>query len=155
MVLEIRIRIERMTPADTSGYATELAVFEDAAWALDVFNELIDDPCGYFYKAYYGDEQAGYASMYHNTMHAQHYCKIMDLRVKPAFRRKGIAKALMLTMLDTARDLGLNRAKLEVGITNDGAFKLYETLGFKTEETEEDFYDDGTAAYVMWREESK
>lgn len=145
------IRIERMMSEDIGVYSMELQVFDDAAWALNIFNEFINDPYGYFFKAYWNDEIAGYCSMYYNTMHTQHYCKIMDLRVKQAFRRKGIAKALMLEMLDVAKELGLDRAKLEVDVKNNGAIKLYEDLGFHVEETEKGFYDDGSDAYIMWR----
>lgn len=147
------IRIERMILDDGTIYAIALEEFDDAAWAMEVFNEFINDSCGYFFKAYQNDEIAGFCSMYHNTMKAQHFCKIMDLRVKQAFRRRGIAKALMLEVLDLAKKLGLDRTKLEVD-TKSGAVKLYESLGFQIEEIEKNFYDDGADAYIMWRYES-
>ena len=68
----------------------------------------------------------------------------------PAFRRKGIGKTLMQKMLDTAKELRLDRAKLEVS-TKNPAVKLYEALGFKIEEFHENYYDkSGDEGYIMW-----
>ena len=46
-------------------------------------------------------------------------------------------------MLDTAKELGLDRTKLEVD-TKSKAVKLYESLAFIIEETEKSFYDNGS-----------
>lgn len=146
------IRVEKMSQDDSEIYAREIEEFDDAEWAFEVFNEFVNDPYGYFFKAYYCGEIAGFCSMYHNTMNAKHFCKIMDLRVKKDFRRKGVARALMLEVLAWAKRLGLDVTKLEVD-TKSGAVKLYESLGFQIEKTEEKFYDDGADAYIMWRYE--
>lgn len=106
---------------------------------MDIFLRLILD-----------DEPAGFCSVYYNTMNMHHFCKIMDLRVKPVFRRKGVARALMLEVLNLAKQLGLDRIKLEVE-TQNVALELYKSLGFEIEGIEKAFYDDGTDAYIMWR----
>ena len=51
--------------------------------------------------------------------------------VVPAARRAGIGKALMLALHDQARQRGVRRVWLEVIDRNDGAFALYEKLGYR------------------------
>jgi len=154
------LRIEKMT-ADDIGivYALYLSDIDDDPnrYEINWLSETIDDPYGYLFVAYWGDELAGYCGGYHNTpisnpeIQIPDYFKIGQITVKKSFRRKGIGKSLMLKMLDTARELGLGRIKLEVSIKNEGAIKLYESFGFKIEQTEVHFYDDGDDAYIMWR----
>ena len=51
--------------------------------------------------------------------------------VLPSHRRSGIAEALMHALQDVARGLGVHRIWLEVIEQNDGAFRLYEKLGYE------------------------
>jgi GNAT superfamily N-acetyltransferase len=50
--------------------------------------------------------------------------------VVPAYRRRGIARALMEYLLDQARRLGLHSVQLEVITANGPAYALYRSLGF-------------------------
>jgi ribosomal protein S18 acetylase RimI-like enzyme len=50
--------------------------------------------------------------------------------VVPAARRQGIAEALMQALHDEARGRGIGRIWLEVIEQNEGAFRLYEKLGY-------------------------
>jgi len=54
---------------------------------------------------------------------------IMDLYVRPSYRRRGVARALMEAALGWAREQGLESADLSVYSTNP-ARRLYEDLGF-------------------------
>ena len=150
------IRIEKMTIDDIpAAYAINLEANKDDPWPMEWFKEDFngvdpEEPTPYWFLAYYQDELAGFCGMYHNTSFAQHYCKIGTLAVSPAFQRKGIGKALMQKVLDTTKELGLDRAKLEVS-TKNPAVKLYEALGFKIEEFHEKYYDkSGDDGYIMW-----
>lgn len=51
--------------------------------------------------------------------------------VAPAHRRKGIARALMLQLEQTARERGFQRLRLETGAGNPEALKLYEAIGYQ------------------------
>jgi ribosomal protein S18 acetylase RimI-like enzyme len=153
------IRIEKMAPGDIgAAYALYLDNSDDDTerYVIDWLNETVGDPYGYFFAAYVGDELAGWCGMYHNTpisnpdITTPDYCKIGNIVVKKDYRRKGIGKSLVMKMLDTAKELGVYRTKLEVDTISD-AVRLYESLGFKIEETVEMFYDDGSDAYIMWR----
>ncbi|MCG9890988.1 MAG: GNAT family N-acetyltransferase [Thermosynechococcaceae cyanobacterium MS004] len=57
---------------------------------------------------------------------------IVLLAVHPELRHQGFGLALLLGLLDCARDRGSHYATLEVNAANSGAIALYEKLGFKT-----------------------
>ena len=49
----------------------------------------------------------------------------------PAFRRRGVARALLADAEDRARRLGLGRVSLETEVDNEAARALYESCGFE------------------------
>ena len=57
---------------------------------------------------------------------------IGGMGVVPEFRRRGIARRIMLYLLDQARRLGLSTVQLEVITQNQAAYPLYSSLGFQT-----------------------
>jgi ribosomal protein S18 acetylase RimI-like enzyme len=64
------------------------------------------------------------------------YGEIEDLFVLPAWRKKGIAQALLLTALSTLKARGLERAELMVLTDNQNALRLYQNAGFSPIYTE-------------------
>ena len=59
---------------------------------------------------------------------------INNLAVLPAFRRQGVARALLEHVLKEGSALGARRATLEVRRSNDPARLLYERFGFSVAE---------------------
>jgi ribosomal protein S18 acetylase RimI-like enzyme len=55
---------------------------------------------------------------------------VSRLAVRPAFRRRGLAGALMAVAATWAADLGATRAVLQVSVKNTPALALYRALGF-------------------------
>jgi ribosomal-protein-alanine N-acetyltransferase len=55
---------------------------------------------------------------------------INNLAVSPAFRRQGVATALLERVLEDGRQLGATSATLEVRRSNEAARELYERFGF-------------------------
>ncbi len=55
---------------------------------------------------------------------------IVNVATHPASRKSGVAKQLVLFLLDLARDLKMESAFLEVRRSNVAAQRLYEGLGF-------------------------
>jgi mycothiol synthase len=63
------------------------------------------------------------------------------LGTRPAFRRRGLAHALLLTALRRFQDAGLARAVLGVDAANPtGALRLYESVGFRPDKTDVAYY---------------
>jgi [ribosomal protein S18]-alanine N-acetyltransferase len=75
---------------------------------------------------------------------------VMDVAVDPPQRRRGIASALLETMIEHA---GLEEPiTLEVRPSNTGAIALYEQFGFRAAGTRPRYYHDtGEDALIMWR----
>ncbi len=67
---------------------------------------------------------------------------ILNLAVDQSFRRRGIAKKLVLSALRQAHQKGVKRAFLEVRSSNTAAKKLYSDLGFSGTSVRRDYYEE-------------
>ncbi len=77
--------------------------------------------------------------------------RISTLAVGPAYRNRGIAKALMLTMAKWAIKSGIQWLTLEVRRSNLVAQNLYKKFGFYKVAVREGYYSDNNEdAIVMW-----
>lgn len=79
--------------------------------------------------------------------------QVLKVGVDPAFRRRGLGRALVARVAADARSLGARTASLEVRASNDGARALYGALGFKALGTRPRYYSDGEDALIMRAEE--
>ena len=71
---------------------------------------------------------------------------IATIAVDPRFRRRGIGSALML---ECERRVSMSVIKLTVRISNQGAIRLYERLGYHTCDIWRAYYSDGEDGLVM------
>lgn len=76
---------------------------------------------------------------------------ILNLVTAPAWRRRGVAAALLQDCLDRAAASGLELAWLEVRVGNAGAIALYRRFGFTEIGLRKKYYPDGEDALVMQR----
>jgi ribosomal-protein-alanine N-acetyltransferase len=75
---------------------------------------------------------------------------IGNLAVSPDFRRLGIARCLLQTVLAYGRRLGCLVAHLEVRVSNTAAITLYEQMGFRRVGVRRGYYEDnGEDAWLM------
>lgn len=58
------------------------------------------------------------------------FCHISGLGILPSFRRQGIAKVMMAEVVVECKKRGITEMSLGVFNENEGAYKLYEELGF-------------------------
>ncbi|WP_225935382.1 GNAT family N-acetyltransferase [Halobaculum magnesiiphilum] len=73
---------------------------------------------------------------------------VAELAVHPAHRREGRATRLLRELIARAD----GSVTLLVAADNDGARRLYESLGFRPTARRPGFYDDGTDAILLARE---
>ena len=65
---------------------------------------------------------------------------IANLAVKKAYRRQGVAEALLSKVIETAKENNLSFVSLEVRESNTPAIKLYEKFRFSKQGVRKDFY---------------
>ena len=75
--------------------------------------------------------------------------QITNIATLPDFRRRGLAKKVLLAMLDEARERKLSFVTLEVRESNAAAIALYEQLGFVKLGKRPNFYRKPTEAAVI------
>lgn len=74
------------------------------------------------------------------------------LAIHPEYRRRGLGKLLLHSLLKKAREIGLERATLEVRSSNQSAISLYEKFGFKVAGKRPRYYQDNNEdALILWR----
>lgn len=144
------IEVRRLTYADLPQVvAIERRAFT-SPWSLAMFVLELSKPTGICLAAEMptgGEpELGGYliCSRYDTVWH------VMNVAVDPAKRRRGIATAMIESLLSRVEpDAQLT---LEVRKSNAGAIRLYETFGFRSAGVRRRYYaDNGEDALIMWR----
>jgi len=80
---------------------------------------------------------------------------IMNIAVASDYRRRGIAGALLERLFSVTADEGQRGYTLEVRVSNTGAIRLYERLGFVARGVRRGYYTDNREdALIMWRDSS-
>jgi ribosomal-protein-alanine N-acetyltransferase len=132
-VVEVIERAAYPTPWSRSMFEAELR--KPSSLALGAFTEE--------------DLLVGYAfvSRYVDAWH------VMNIAVADAYRRRGIASALLLRLFQVTETDPRRGYTLEVRVSNVGAISLYERLGFERRGIRRGYYTDNREdALIMWRE---
>jgi len=157
------MEIRRLTPADVPAYrALRLEGLREAptAFAASYEEEVAFPPSTYegwlgappdrgTLGAFEGDELVGYVvnSRYVDAWH------IMNVAVMPERQRRGVATALLERLFELTRHDERRGFTLEVRVSNEGAIRLYEELGFEARGVRRGYYTDNREdALIMWRE---
>jgi [ribosomal protein S18]-alanine N-acetyltransferase len=118
-------------------------------WSRSMFAGELAKPASLCLGAFEDDRLAGYLiiSRYVDAWH------VMNIAVAPQFRRRGIATALLQKLFEQTEDGSRRGYTLEVRVSNAGAIKLYERLGFTARGTRRGYYTDNREdALIMWRD---
>jgi [ribosomal protein S18]-alanine N-acetyltransferase len=130
-------RIERAsypTPWSRSMFAGELA--KPSSLSLGAFDPESGELVGYLVISRYVD--------------AWH---VMNVAVTPERRRRGIARMLLEHLFEVTASDERRGYTLEVRVSNEGAIKLYEALGFVARGVRRGYYTDNREdALIMWRD---
>jgi RimJ/RimL family protein N-acetyltransferase len=140
------LQIRRLLPTDAAAYqALRLAALRDEPWAFGASHEeekdtpleavaqrLAPKADHGFIGAFDGEQLVGTVALGREGMvKLAHKAYIWGMVVAPAWRRRGVARALMTQMLGFARTMpGIRQVNLCVNTRNDAARQLYESLGF-------------------------
>ena len=118
-------------------------------WSRAMFEAELRKPSSLALGACTGDALVGYAfvSRYVDAWH------VMNIAVAHAYRRRGIASALLERMFEVTETDPRRGYTLEVRVSNGGAIRLYEQLGFEARGVRRGYYTDNREdALIMWRE---
>jgi ribosomal-protein-alanine N-acetyltransferase len=118
-------------------------------WSRSMFASELAKPTSICLGAFEGDELAGYVvtSRYVDAWH------VMNVAVDQDLRRRGVATALLERLFELTRGDERRGYTLEVRVSNEGAIRLYERLGFEARGLRRAYYTDNREdALIMWRD---
>ena len=104
----------------------EIQCFSDP-WSIQSIRSEISNPLSLWLAAVEGDLVLGYIGSQSVLGEAD----MMNLAVSEDHRRRGIAQALVLALMEQLKRSGVYRLTLEVRVSNASAISLYEKLGFQ------------------------
>jgi [ribosomal protein S18]-alanine N-acetyltransferase len=121
-------------------------------WSRSMFDAELRKPSSLALGAFTDDDVlVGYAfvSRYVDAWH------VMNVAVADSYRRRGIASALLERLFEVTGTDPRRGYTLEVRVSNEGAIRLYEQLGFEARGIRRGYYTDNREdALIMWREPS-
>lgn len=121
-------------------------------WSRSMFDAELRKPSSLALGAFTEEEElVGYAfvSRYVDAWH------VMNVAVADAYRRRGVASTLLARLFDVTAADPRRGFTLEVRVSNTGAIRLYERLGFEARGVRRGYYTDNREdALIMWREPS-
>ena len=118
-------------------------------WSRSMFASELAKPTSICLGAFEGDDLVGYVinSRYVDAWH------VMNVAVDPGRQRRGVATALLERLFELTRDDERRGYTLEVRVSNEGAIRLYERLGFEPRGIRRGYYTDNREdALIMWRD---
>ena len=78
---------------------------------------------------------------------------VMNLAVTASYRRRGVARTLLDQLFEVTAADERRGYTLEVRVSNEGAIKLYEAMGFVARGVRRGYYTDNREdALIMWRD---
>lgn len=127
--------------------ALEPVLFGADAWSAEVFwSELAQTASRHYLATWDGEVMTGYAGLAADPREAW----VQTIGVAPAYRRRGIATALLTDLTDEARRRGARTIWLEVGAGNTAAQALYARHGYATAGRRRGYYQaTGEDALIM------
>jgi ribosomal-protein-alanine N-acetyltransferase len=143
-----RIEILRFRPRHLERILKiERACFPEEPYTRTIFRKLYSEAGELFVIARLGSRVAGYMV----TCTAEQAAEVISLGVDPAYRRRGVAAALLDYSLDRLAANGVRVVELMVSVENAGAIRFYRRFGFRRVREVAGYYGRGHAGLAMRR----
>jgi [ribosomal protein S18]-alanine N-acetyltransferase len=146
----VNIELRRLEPDHLDDVETIERASYPTPWSRSMFDAELRKPGSLALGAFAEDGTlVGYAfvSRYVDAWH------VMNVAVAHAYRRRGIAVALLERLFEVTGTDPRRGYTLEVRVSNTGAIALYERLGFEARGVRRGYYTDNREdALIMWRE---
>jgi [ribosomal protein S18]-alanine N-acetyltransferase len=119
-------------------------------WSRSMFDAELRKPSSLALGAFTKDDVLVAYAFVARYVDAWH---VMNVAVADAYRRRGIASALLERLFEVTETDPRRGYTLEVRVSNTGAIRLYERLGFEARGIRRGYYTDNREdALIMWRE---
>ena len=144
-----RIELRRLDPRDLSAIERIEQRSYPTPWSRSMFAGELAKPSSICLGAFDAEDLAGYLiiSRYVDAWH------VMNVAVAPEYRRRGVATTMLDRLFELTAADGRRGYTLEVRVSNAGAIRLYEQVGFKARGTRRGYYTDNREdALIMWKE---
>ena len=148
---KFKITIKPMKQVDINAVVEiEKESYGSHHWSKEsFFNELSNDFAHYFCAFNEEGKLVGYIGTWQIIEEAH----ITNVSVKPEFRRRKIAEALLHYAIEHCYENGVKYITLEVRVSNEKAINLYTKYGFRSLGTRKEYYQDNNEdALIMWTE---
>jgi len=146
----VKVELRRLETGDLARVEEIEREAYPTPWSRSMFDAELRKPSSLALGAFTeADELVGYAfvSRYVDAWH------VMNVAVSIAYRRRGIAAALLERLFDVTAADPRRGYTLEVRVSNTGAIALYDRLGFESRGVRRGYYTDNREdALIMWRE---
>ena len=146
----MKVELRRLDPRDLDLVEAIERESYPTPWSRSMFDAELRKPSSLALGAFTVDDVlVGYAfvSRYVDAWH------VMNVAVADAYRRRGIASALLGRLFEVTGSDSRRGYTLEVRVSNAGAIRLYERLGFEPRGIRRGYYTDNREdALIMWRE---
>lgn len=118
-------------------------------WSYNSLLGELSNSVAHYVVADDGDNVVGYAGEWIMLDEAH----MTNIAVDPEYRCRGIARSMILKLMELALKLGAERMTLEVRENNHNAQRLYASLGFAYAGTRKHYYTDtGENALILWND---
>ena len=150
-MISLALEIQPLTPDDlTEALELDQACF-GGLWNLEAYQRELESPnteiIGLF-SSFSSSRLLGMGCFW-SILEEAH---ITIVAVHPHYQRQGLGQALLYALILRAYDRGLERATLEVRVSNSVAISLYQKFGFKTAGIRKRYYSDtGEDALILWK----
>lgn len=115
----------------TEDHVTHIASLEKECfsmpWSENAINSELTNPLSLWVVAVDGDILVGYVG----SQAVMGEADMMNIAVLPAYRRQGVARSLIQELVARLNARDVRSLTLEVRASNEGAIRLYDSLGFK------------------------
>lgn len=145
----VAIEIRTLEPSDLDAIEPIERRAYPTPWSRSMFASELAKPTSICLGAFEGSDLVGYVinSRYVDAWH------VMNVAVDPRHQRRGVATHLLTRLFELTRDDERRGYTLEVRVTNEGAIRLYEQLGFESRGIRRGYYTDNREdALIMWRD---
>ena len=128
--------------------ALETECFGDP-WSEKSIASELTNPLSLWLVAMEGDTLVGYVG----SQTCMDETDMMNIAVSPAYRRKGVGRALIEALVEALKEKGSRCLTLEVRASNEGAIALYTKMGFTQIGLRKNYYHNPKEDALILRKE--